>query len=285
MTPAIHIPADDDALLSQCEVHTFRSGGPGGQHQNVTDSGVRLVHLPTGLVTVSRARRSQYLNKADALRRLRRKLEKLAAPPAAAAPAHGAVTRGRAAASGREVATGGGQAAAPAAALRRVMRSRRLRGRSVILLLGISLVAVVAGFFGSMLGVGGGIVMVPMLTLAFGVPVKTAIATSIVCVIATSSMAQTAFVARGMTHVRLGMLLEVATSSGAVAGGITAVLVDARFLQVSFAAVLVYVAWQMNRRGGDVEPVRTGLLESTFVDPATGQAVTTVCAISSWALS
>jgi uncharacterized protein len=143
-----------------------------------------------------------------------------------------------------------------------------------MLLAGILVVAVVAGFFGSMLGVGGGIVMVPMLTLAFGVPVKTAIATSIVCVIATSSMAQTAFVARGMTHVRLGMLLEVATASGAVAGGITAVLVDARFLQVSFAVVLVYVAWQMNRRGGDAEPVRTGLLESTFVDPATGQAVT-----------
>ena len=97
MTPAIHIPADDDALLSQCEVHTFRSGGPGGQHQNVTDSGVRLVHLPTGLVTVSRARRSQYLNKADALRRLRRKLEKLAAPPApprrATAPSRAAVQR------------------------------------------------------------------------------------------------------------------------------------------------------------------------------------------------
>ena len=65
-------------------------------------------------------------------------------------------------------------------------------------------VAVLAGLFGSMLGVGGGIIMVPMLTLAFGVPIKTAIATSIVCVIATSSMAQTVFVGRGMTHVRLG---------------------------------------------------------------------------------
>jgi uncharacterized protein len=144
----------------------------------------------------------------------------------------------------------------------------------VILIVGILAIAVVAGFVGSMLGVGGGIVMVPMLTLAFGVPVKTAIATSIVCVIATSSMAQTAFVARGMTNVRLGMLLEVATASGAVAGGITAVLVDARFLQVAFATVLVYVAIQMNRRGGDAAPVRTGLLEATFVDPASGAEVT-----------
>ena len=64
-------------------------------------------------------------------------------------------------------------------------------------LIAILLIAVFAGFIGSMLGVGGGIVMVPVLTLAFDVPVKTAIATSIVCVIATSSMAQTAFVARG----------------------------------------------------------------------------------------
>lgn len=103
-----------------------------------------------------------------------------------------------------------------------------------------------------MLGVGGGIIMMPMLSLAFGVPIKVAIATSMVCVIATSSMAQTTFVSRGMTNVRLGMLLEVATSVGAVAGGVTAVLIDGRVLQFCFVAVLVYIAWQMNRRGGNV---------------------------------
>jgi uncharacterized membrane protein YfcA len=134
-------------------------------------------------------------------------------------------------------------------------------------------VAVVAGVFGSMLGVGGGIIMVPMLSLAFGVPIKVAIATSIVCVIATSSMAQTAFVSRGMTNVRLGMLLEVATSAGAVAGGVTAVLIDGRVLQFGFAVVCVYVAWQMNRRGGDVTPERTGVLEAAFYDPAAGREV------------
>ncbi len=81
MTTPVDIPPTDDELLAQCEVQTFRSGGPGGQHQNVTDSGVRLVHQPTRIVTVSRAQRSQYLNKTDALRRLRRKLEKLNEPP------------------------------------------------------------------------------------------------------------------------------------------------------------------------------------------------------------
>ncbi len=140
-------------------------------------------------------------------------------------------------------------------------------------LIGILLVAFVAGVFGSMLGVGGGIIMVPMLTLAFGVPIKTAVATSIVCVIATSTMAQTAFVSRGMTNIRLGMLLEVATTIGAVAGGVTAVLVDGRFLQVAFAVVLFYVVWQMSRRSGDVMPVRSGLLEASYYDPAADEEV------------
>ena len=81
MNAPFEIPESDEELLAQCEVQTFRAGGPGGQHQNVTDSAVRLVHRPSGIVTISRARRSQYLNKTDALRRLRRKLEKLNAPP------------------------------------------------------------------------------------------------------------------------------------------------------------------------------------------------------------
>ena len=133
--------------------------------------------------------------------------------------------------------------------------------------------AVVAGLFGSMLGVGGGIIMVPVLSLAFGAPIKVAIATSIVCVIATSTMAQTSFVSRGMTNVRLGMLLEVATTVGAVAGGITAVLIDGHVLQASFAVVLVYVAWTMNRRGADAVPERTGVLEAHYYDPVAGDVV------------
>ena len=103
-------------------------------------------------------------------------------------------------------------------------------------LIAILLVAVFAGFIGSMLGVGGGIVMVPVLTLAFDVPVKTAIATSIVCVIATSSMAQTRS-RQGHDQHAWGCCWR-SPPRGAVAGGITAVLIDARLLQVCFAAVL-----------------------------------------------
>jgi len=75
------IPPTAEGLLAECDVDTFRSGGPGGQHQNVTDSGVRLRHRPSGAVVTSRSRRSQHANKSDCLRRLRRKLEKLNEPP------------------------------------------------------------------------------------------------------------------------------------------------------------------------------------------------------------
>lgn len=81
MEGPVDIPESDDALLADCDVQTFRAGGPGGQHQNVTDSAVRLVHRPTGVTVTSRAQRSQYLNKMDALRRLRLKLRRLNEPP------------------------------------------------------------------------------------------------------------------------------------------------------------------------------------------------------------
>ncbi len=75
------IPDDDDALLAECRVETFRSGGPGGQHQNKTESGVRLVHLPTNVRAISRDERSQHRNRARALERLRKKLENLNRQP------------------------------------------------------------------------------------------------------------------------------------------------------------------------------------------------------------
>lgn len=70
------IPDTDEELLAQCRVDTFRAGGKGGQHQNTTESGVRLTHLPTGIVVVGREERSQHRNRALVLRRLRKRLEK-----------------------------------------------------------------------------------------------------------------------------------------------------------------------------------------------------------------
>jgi ribosome-associated protein len=107
MRPPIDIPESDAALLAECEVETFRAGGPGGQHQNKTDSAVRLRHAPTGLTVTCRAQRSQYLNKMDALRRLRLKLVKLNEPPPpprrATRPSRAAKERRLAAKKGRAV--------------------------------------------------------------------------------------------------------------------------------------------------------------------------------------
>lgn len=75
------IPADDIALLAECDVSVFRASGPGGQSVNTADSAVRLVHRPTGLRVVSREHRSQLLNKRAATRRLRSHLERMTAPP------------------------------------------------------------------------------------------------------------------------------------------------------------------------------------------------------------
>lgn len=75
------IPASaDDALLAECDVETFRAGGPGGQHQNKTESAVRLRHRPSGIVVTARQSRSQYRNRQVALGELRRRLEILARP-------------------------------------------------------------------------------------------------------------------------------------------------------------------------------------------------------------
>ena len=85
-TPVIKLPESDDDLLRECEVETFRSSGPGGQHVNKTESAVRLRHLPSGVVVSSQQQRSQHQNKADCLRKLRQKIERLNYRPARRVP-------------------------------------------------------------------------------------------------------------------------------------------------------------------------------------------------------
>ena len=74
----VTIPDSDEALLAECRIETFRAGGPGGQHQNKSETGVRIVHVPTGVRAIARDERSQLRNRALALARLRVKLEALA---------------------------------------------------------------------------------------------------------------------------------------------------------------------------------------------------------------
>lgn len=82
----IILPELDDDLLRECEVETFRSSGPGGQHVNKTESAVRLRHLPSGVVVTSRQERSQHRNKDLCLERLREKVAKLNYRPAKRVP-------------------------------------------------------------------------------------------------------------------------------------------------------------------------------------------------------
>jgi protein subunit release factor B len=82
----IRLPESDEDLLRECAVETFRASGPGGQHVNKTDSGVRLRHLPTGLVVTCREERSQHRNKATCLRKLRARVARLNHRPAPRVP-------------------------------------------------------------------------------------------------------------------------------------------------------------------------------------------------------
>src|SRR5262245_3187164 len=109
----------------------------------------------------------------------------------------------------------------------------------------IAITGLVVGGLGSMLGIGGGVLLIPLLTGFFGVPIKVAIGASIVSVIATSSAAGAVYVGRGLSHTRLGMALEIATTLGALAGGITAVLLSPNLLAGLFGVVLIYVVYSM----------------------------------------
>jgi protein subunit release factor A len=80
------LPDSDEALLSECEVQVFRGTGPGGQGVNTTDSAVRLVHHPTGIVVVCRRERSQLRNKSECLKRLRSRIEEAQRPIAERKP-------------------------------------------------------------------------------------------------------------------------------------------------------------------------------------------------------
>ena len=104
-----------------------------------------------------------------------------------------------------------------------------------------------AGVFGSWLGLGGGTLIVPLLTLVFGLDLRTAVGVSLVCVIMTSSAAAGVYLERHVANLRLGMSLELFTAIGALVGGSIAFLVDERFLSILFAGLLGYVAFSMAR--------------------------------------
>jgi uncharacterized membrane protein YfcA len=106
-----------------------------------------------------------------------------------------------------------------------------------------------AGAFGSLLGLGGGVLIVPLLTLGFGLPLREAVGVSLICVIMTSSAAAGVYLEQHVANLRLGMTLELFTATGALIGGSVAFLLDERLLAFLFAVLLLYVAVIMARAG------------------------------------
>jgi uncharacterized membrane protein YfcA len=143
-----------------------------------------------------------------------------------------------------------------------------------------------AGVVGAGVGIGGGVLVIPVLVLGFGIDVRVAVTASLAAVIATSVAAGSVYVGEGLTNMRLAVTLEVATTSGALAGGITAALIPQRALLLVFAVFLVVTATllfvgaapdERHRRGaGKQEAVgyeAHGRLAGAFRSPRTGEVV------------
>lgn len=105
----------------------------------------------------------------------------------------------------------------------------------IILFLG----AISAGLLGSLTGLGGGVIIIPLLTLGFGIPMHYAIGASLISVIGTSSGAAVAFVKEGFTNMRIGMFLEIATTSGAIVGALVSGMLNPNTIGIIFASILL----------------------------------------------
>ena len=127
---------------------------------------------------------------------------------------------------------------------------------TIILLLG----AYAAGLLGSLTGLGGGVIVIPLLTLAFGIDFHYAIGAALVASIATSSGSASAYVKEGMTNIRLGMFLEIATSVGAVLGAVIALWMPTNVIAVIFGVVLFFTAVMQNRQKVDHVGVKGSVL-------------------------
>ena len=112
-----------------------------------------------------------------------------------------------------------------------------------IIAIKIFIISIVAGVFGAILGLGGGIIITPVLTLVFGIDIKYAIGASIVSVIATSSGAAVAYVKDKITNMRIGMFLEIATTTGAITGAFVSGCINTKYLYFIFGILLIYSAF------------------------------------------
>ena len=143
-------------------------------------------------------------------------------------------------------------------------------------------ISILAGALGSLLGLGGGIIVIPALTLLFHIDIRYAIGASIVAVIATSSGAAASFVRGGLANLRVAMVLELATTAGALTGAYLAGQINHRWLYIIFGVVMGYSALVMYRKrnNGELElPTKHApwadylRLHSSYYDKAMGEKV------------
>ncbi|CAH0238149.1 sulfite exporter TauE/SafE family protein [Chryseobacterium sp. WG14] len=128
----------------------------------------------------------------------------------------------------------------------------------IILFLG----AISAGLLGSLTGLGGGVIIIPLLTLGFGVPMHYAIGASLISVIGTSSGAAVAFVKEGFTNMRIGMFLEIATTAGAIIGALVSGMLNPNTIGIIFASILLLtVVLNLKGKPDHQEPLVKGSLE------------------------
>src|ERR1017187_350829 len=139
----------------------------------------------------------------------------------------------------------------------------------------VASVSFVAGLLGSLTGLGGGGVLVPLLTIFFHVDIRYAIGASLVSVIATSSGAAAAYVREGFSNIRIGMFLEIATTFGALLGAFLATRIPTSALAIIFGAVLLYSAYlsrkprPLDQRNPPPDPLATRLrMNGSFPDLA-----------------
>lgn len=111
--------------------------------------------------------------------------------------------------------------------------------------------SLLAGLLGALTGLGGGVVLVPMLAILFKVDLRYAIGASLISVIATSSGAAAAYVREGFSNIRIGMFLEIATTVGAIAGATIAIWMPTRGIAIVFGVVLLYSVYLSFRRYGE----------------------------------
>ncbi len=123
-----------------------------------------------------------------------------------------------------------------------------------VLMIALILVGILAGVMGALFGVGGGMVIVPILTIGFGLAAKDAVAISLVGIVATSVGASSVYVGKGISNVKLGLFMEVTTVFGAIVGVFIAMYVSNLAMTVVFSIVLVYSGYRMIVNSGkDVE--------------------------------